>query len=139
MKVTLYSKVKIYCNEFSPNYGFCMRTLQLFSKHFKKLSFWYSNSIRLNLKDLLSKMIGAITFQSCTGNPCILWFHNLWSPLFRDSVSGLNFVNSSPLHDFKKIKEKKIRNFFDFFFHYLFVVFSLHTVDCIWWILRFPC
>ena len=36
--------------------------------------------------------------KNCTtGDPRIPCFHNLWSPLFRDSVSVLNFVNSSPL------------------------------------------
>ena len=35
--------------------------------------------------------------------PLISWFQNSWSPLFRDLVSGTNFVNSPPFHDFQKI------------------------------------
>ena len=43
-----------------------------------------------------------------TGDPHISWFHNSWSPLFDDSFSGLNFVNSLPFHDLeKKIQKKK--------------------------------
>ena len=43
-----------------------------------------------------------------TGGLQISWFHNSWSPLFRDSVTGLNFVNSSPFHYFEKIKNQKL-------------------------------
>ena len=33
--------------------------------------------------------------------PRISWCQNSWSPLFGDSVSGINFVNSFPFRDFK--------------------------------------
>ena len=51
-----------------------------------------------------------------TVDPLISWFHNLWSPLFHDSVSGLNFVNSSLFHELKK---KKNWIFFSSFFVYI--------------------
>ena len=57
--------------------------------------------------------IMASIWEKATGDPHILWFHNSWSPLFRDSVSGLNFVNSSLFCDFKnkKCKKKFLINF----------------------------
>ena len=71
-----------------------------------------------------------------TGDPRIFWFHNSWSPLFRDSVLGLNFVNTSPFHDFE---EKNSKNFFFGFFLKFFFSFLFIYSDCIWWILRFSC
>ena len=43
----------------------------------------------------------------CTGSPRISWFPNSWSPPFRDSISGIKFVNSPPFRDFDKKKAKK--------------------------------
>ena len=69
-----------------------------------------------------------------TGDPRIPWFHNSWSPLFRDSVLGLIswFWRKNQNFFFRKC-------FWIFFFFLLFLVFCLYTVIVIWWILRFPC
>ena len=54
-----------------------------------------------------------------TGGPRISWFQNSWSPLFRDSVSGLNFVNSLPFWDFElKKTAKKISENVSIFFRF---------------------
>ena len=44
-----------------------------------------------------------------SGDPQIfLWFYDLWFPLFHDTVSEPNFVNSLPFHDFEKKRYKKM-------------------------------
>ena len=55
-----------------------------------------------------------------TGGPRISWFQNSWSPLFRDSVSGLNFVNSLPFWGFWT--QKKQPKFFRKMFLFSFVL-----------------
>ena len=60
-----------------------------------------------------------------TGDPRISWFQNSWSLLFRDSVSGTNFVNSSPFHDFQKKTLKK--NYYKKLI-YIFCRWSLSSV-----------
>ena len=92
---------------------------------FLKINFYVNTpcqwSFRFLFKCLKIKRAIYLICQNCAQNaksqlkklqgiPAILW-----SPLFRDSVSGLNLVNSSPFHYFqeKKIrKKKKIIKFF---------------------------
>ena len=69
--------------------------------------------------------------KSRTGGPRISWFHNSWSPLFRDSLLGLNFVNSSQFRDFEKKKKKMSENSEKIFF---FLNFFFVTT----WIFPFP-
>ena len=40
-------------------------------------------------------------------------------PLFRDSVSGTNFKNSPPFHDFQKNQNQKSKNIHNLFFSLL--------------------
>ena len=47
---------------------------------------------------LLYKIRGRYRYRA--GIPAFCDFKNSWSPLFRDSVSGIKFVNSSPFQDF---------------------------------------
>ena len=68
-----------------------------------------------------------------TGDPLILRFQNSWSPLFCDSVSGPNFVNSPPFHDF----QKKFKNIFSNFYKKLMYIFCCCVLFSMW-ILRFP-
>ena len=69
----------------------------------------------------LNLNISSLVFMN-TGDPTISWFHNSWSPLFRDSI----------FHDF----EEKIffwENFWEFFsLIFSFIFFCLNTLIDVW-------
>ena len=65
----------------------------------------------------------------CTGGPRISWFQNSWSPPFRDSVSGINFVKSPPFRDFESKKAKK-KNILEKFSGKIFGIFFSCLMIC---------
>ena len=60
--------------------------------------------------------------QLSTWDPCISWFQNSWLSLFFYSVSGTNFLNFQPFHDFQKKNSKFFltftRNWYTFLLMY---------------------
>ena len=90
---------------------------------FNRIRQW---KINIFLKEHMTLIIswqvsGLWIWATTTGDPRISWFHNSWSLLFRDIVSGLNFLNSPPFHDFEK---KKSKIFFYFFGKLFWIFFS---------------
>jgi hypothetical protein len=71
--------------------------------------------------------------QLSTWDPCISWFQNSWLSLFCDSVSGTNFLNFQPFHDFQKKNQKKIFFFLSNFYKKLIYIFFNVWI---FWLLR---
>ena len=87
------------------------------SAFFKSCSFFNQASGRvykfvesLTMHTSMNHKILICIFGSNTGDPCISWFHNSWSPLFRDSVF-CDFEDKNP----KKKKTQKTFFFLVFF------------------------
>ena len=75
-----------------------------------------------------------------TGGPCISRFHNSWSPLFFDLVSGTKFVKSLPFRDFeKKFVKKKNQDFFRKFWYLFKRNPQPFLLCCVWWLSVYTC
>ena len=73
-------------------------------------------------KWFLPKKVLKIFKNTYTGGPRISWFHNSWSSQIHDFFSGINFMNSSQIHDFEIENSQKknfFRNFFEIFSKFL--------------------
>ena len=97
-------------------------TVKIFGKYLAVKSHFFEFA-RLTLWLTLVGSIKSCSYTS-TGGPRISWFHNSWSSQIRDSVSGMNFVNSLQFSDFKKEIKKFFENFLEFFLIFFYIFFS---------------
>ena len=98
----------------------CNEVILLAKQGYKAIQIYF---VDFNLSRADSRIVVFASVNLGYGGPRISWFHNSWSPLFRDYVLGTNFVKSPPFRDFEKKfqkKKKKSGFFFGIFLDFVF-------------------